>query len=72
MDEIMICEVRKLLSRGVRIAWVMDDAFHEIKEVVFVSDEERGIFADGSGKYVDLHNASPDCFIFFEDAFSIR
>jgi hypothetical protein len=72
MDELMICELRKMLSRGVRVAWAMEDAFHEIREVVFVSDEERAIFADGSGRYVDLFNVSPNCIVSFQNVFSIR
>ena len=72
MNEIMICEVRRLLRRGGRIAWLMEDEFHEIKEVVSVPDEERAIFADGSGRYVDLFNVSPNCIVSFQNVFSIR
>jgi hypothetical protein len=70
MDELMICELRKMLSRGVRVAWATEDAFHEIGEVVFVSDEERATFADGSGRYVDLFNVSPNSIVSFENVFS--
>ena len=68
----MICELRKMLSRGVRVAWAVEDAFREINEVVFVADEERAMFADGSGRYVNLCTVAPSCIVSFENVFSIR